>query len=161
MIRAMDNPRFIADENVGKLGRLLRLAGFDTALFSGEDRDMVRQALREERIVVTRDTRIRLVRPAQQGQLKVVTLTTDEPEVQLCQVVRELGLTELVRPFSRCVECNQPLAERTREQVAQRVPPYVYATQTQYRECPGCGRIYWRGTHWQAMARLLETVVRC
>jgi uncharacterized protein with PIN domain len=157
----MENTSFIADENVGKLGRLLRLAGFDTALFSGEDRDMVRQALREGRIVLTRDTRIRLVRPAQQGQLKVITLTTDKPQEQLCQVMRELGAAEQARPFSRCIECNQPLAERTREQVAQRVPPYVYATQALYRECVGCGRIYWRGTHWQAMARLLETLARC
>ncbi len=92
-------PRFIADENVGKLGRMLRMLG--------------------------------------------------------------LRLQELVRPFTRCIECNQALLERTKEEVAQRVPPYVFATQGQYRECPACGRIFWRGTHWQAMSRLLEALARC
>jgi hypothetical protein len=42
----MEAPRLIADENVDKFGRLLRLFGFDTALLSGDDRDLRRQALR-------------------------------------------------------------------------------------------------------------------
>ena len=25
-------------------------------------------------------------------------------------------------------------------------------------ECPACHRIYWRGTHWEAMVRKLEAL---
>ncbi|TET26276.1 MAG: hypothetical protein E3J67_02015 [Dehalococcoidia bacterium] len=28
-------------------------------------------------------------------------------------------------------------------------------------ECPACRRIYWRGTHWQAMTRTLEKFKQC
>ena len=46
--------------------------------------------------------------------------------------------------------------ERTKDEVKERVPPYVFKTQNQYVECPLCHRIYWRGTHWAAMTRRLN-----
>jgi uncharacterized protein with PIN domain len=154
-------PRFIADENVGKLGRWLRMLGFDTTLFSGDDRDLIRQALAEDRIILTRDIHIALVRPAVGGLLKVVTLATDRPEEQICRVINELGLKELTRPLTRCLECNTPLAEITREEAWGRVPQYVYQTQTRFVACPGCRRIYWRGTHWHAMQKRLAGLIDC
>jgi hypothetical protein len=53
--------------------------------------------------------------------------------------------------------CNAALEEIAKSAVAGLVPPYVYRTQAQFRRCPACGRIYWRGTHWARMVeRLLE-----
>jgi uncharacterized protein len=154
-------PRFIADENVGKLGRWLRLLGFDTILFSGDDRDLIRQALAEDRIILTRDTHIALVRPAVGGILKVVTFATDRPEEQICRVIHELGIKDLTRPLTRCLECNTSLADITREEAQGRVPSYVYQTQVQFVACPGCRRIYWRGTHWQALQKRLVALIGC
>jgi len=48
---------------------------------------------------------------------------------------------------------------REREEVEELVPPYVFQTQTQYVQCPGCLRVYWRGTHWERMSRELEGIV--
>ena len=51
--------KFIVDENVGKLAGWLRMMGFDTVFFSGgDDSAMVKQALAEGRILLTRDTEI-------------------------------------------------------------------------------------------------------
>jgi uncharacterized protein len=161
ILRLSMMPRLIADENVGKLGRWLRLLGFDTILFSGEDRELIRQALAENRIILTRDTHIALIRPVVGGFLKFVTLVTDRPEEQICRVMRELGLKDLIRPLTRCLECNTLLADITREEVQDRVPSYVYQTQTQFVACPGCRRIYWRGTHWQAMQKRLAGLISC
>jgi uncharacterized protein len=152
---------FIADENVGKLGRWLRLLGFDTILFSGDDRDLIRRALAENRIILTRDSHIALVRPAVGGFLKVVTLAVDRPEEQICRVINELDIMGLAHPLTRCLECNTPLAEITREEAQGRVPPYVYQTQAQFVACPGCRRIYWRGTHWQALQKRLAVLIGC
>lgn len=151
--------KFIVDENVGKLAKWLRLMGYDTVYFSGDDSEMVATALRENRIILTRDTAIVRRRLATTGRLRVVLLTTEDAEQQIGQVIGALGLGCRFRPFSLCLECNRPLEERSKEEVKGRVPPYVFRTQEQYMECPACHRIYWRGTHWAAMTRKLEGFV--
>ena len=147
-----DTYKFIADENVGKLGRYLRRLGFDTALFEGGgDREMVKQALAEGRVILTRDTHIEKYGAAVKGRVRVVTFAADDPGEQLKQVIDTLELSGAAQPFTLCLECNNPLAETSEENVAERVPPYVLKTQKHYMECPACRRVYWRGSHWRAM----------
>ncbi len=153
----MGNLKFIVDSNVGKLAKWLRMMGYDAVFFSGSnDSHMVSAALAEGRVILTRDTRIVKRRVVTSGQLRVILIASDRPEQQERQVIEVLKLNCQFRPFTICLECNQPLEERSREQVADRVPPYVFKTQSQFVECPACHRIYWRGTHWQAMTRKLE-----
>jgi uncharacterized protein with PIN domain len=156
---ANGQPRFIVDHNAGKLARWLRMMGFDCLFFTGaDDGDMVRRALAENRIIVTRDTGVARRRVATRGQVRVILLHDERPERQMEQVSAALGLTALARPFTRCIECNALLEPRTPDEVHGRVPPYVFRTQTRYVECPGCHRIYWQGTHWEAMMRRLATL---
>ena len=149
-------PKFIVDSNVGKLTRWLRLMGYDTLFFNdGSDSDLVATALAEGRVILTRDNQIMERRLVSSGQLKAVFISSDKPEWQMRQVIEALDLDCRFKPFSLCLECNEPLEERTKQEVKDRVPPYVFKTQEQYMECPACHRIYWRGTHWQRMmARL-------
>ena len=149
--------RFIADSNAGKLARWLRMAGYDTLFFRDiEDIRLIEIALREGRVVLTRDTQLIKRRLATNGQLKILLLQDDNPKEQLCQVMKELRLDCSLRQFTRCLECNQSLISRSREEVKGLVPPYVFHTQTQYMQCPTCNRIYWRGTHWQRMKGELD-----
>lgn len=158
----MDAPRFIVDHNVGKLARYLRMMGYDTLFYKGgDDSGLVATALAENRVILTRDRGIMERRLVTTGRLKAILLETERPEEQICQVMRALKLESRHRPFSLCLEDNQPLEERSREQVEGRVPPYVFKTQDYYMECPACRRIYWRGTHWQAMAKLLDSLAAC
>ena len=149
--------KFIVDNNVGKLAKWLRMMGYDTLFFDGsDDSQMVATALKEDRVILTRDTQIMKRGVVTSGRLKAVLIQSDEPEQQMRQVVETLKLDCKFRPFAICLECNQPLEERGKQQVRDRVPPYVFRTQNQYVECPACHRIYWRGTHWQAMTERLE-----
>jgi len=155
------NPKFIVDTNVGKLAKWLRMMGYDALFFDGsDDSQMVAAALSEGRVILTRDTQIMRRRVVTSGQLKVILIRGDEPERQMRQVVETLNLDCQFRPFAICLECNQPLVARTKQQVQDRVPPYVFQTQSQYMECPACRRIYWRGTHWQAMNKKLEKFIK-
>ena len=150
-------PKFIVDNNVGKLVKWLRMMGYDTLFFNGDnDSRMVAIALAEGRVILTRDTQIMRRRVVTSGRLKAILIRSDEPEQQRRQVVETLNLDCQFRPFTICLECNQPLVERSKQQVQDLVPPYVFQTQSQYMECPACHRIYWRGTHWQAMTKTLE-----
>lgn len=155
-ISVQNGPRFIVDHNVAKLARWLRMMGYDTIVFDGpDDTDMVRIALRENRILITRDTGVMKRRIITSGRLTALLVSGDDPEAQIKQVIARYGL-DSTGAFTRCIECNVPLQERKPQDVQQRVPPYVFRTQSQYVECPLCHRIYLKGTHWQAMKEALQ-----
>ncbi len=81
-------------------------------------------------------------------------ITSDHVEEQLRQVVLEAPLDlALAQPLSRCTACNGELAPASRQQVWDRLPPFIYLTHERFAACPECGRVYWMGTH---VARLLE-----
>ena len=149
--------KFIVDHNVGKLAKWLRMMGYDTLFFTGDDDwQMIITALNEGRVILTRDTQIMRRGVVTSGRLKAVLIQSDKPDEQKRQVVETLNLDCQFGLFTICLECNQPLEERTKQQVKDRVPPYVFQTQDQYVECPACHRIYWKGTHWEAMTKKLE-----
>lgn len=148
--------RFIVDHNVGKLAKWLRMMGYDTLFFNGDnDSRMIALAHKEGRVILTKDTQIMRRRLITNGQIKALLIRGDKPEMQMRQVITTFNLDPQFRPFSICLECNQSLRERSKPQLQDLVPPYVFQTQSQYMECPTCHRIYWRGTHWQAMTRKL------
>ncbi|OGO19639.1 MAG: hypothetical protein A2144_13260 [Chloroflexi bacterium RBG_16_50_9] len=153
----MNERRFIVDQNVGRLARWLRMMGYDSLFFNGgNDSQMVALALSENRVLLTRDTEIMKRRVITTGRLKAILINSEEPERQMRQLMQTLELNVHARPFTLCLECNQPLQERSREEVKTRVPPFVFKTQQKYMECPACHRIYWRGTHWQRMSQHIE-----
>ena len=153
-----DRLKFMVDHNVGKLAKWLRMVGYDAKVFKGEDdSDMVKTAMAENRVILTRDTQIVRRRVVTNGQLKVILIENDQLEAQLKQIIIVLKLNRSdFRPFTICLECNEPLIKQNKEEVKDRVPPFVFKTQAQYVECPICHRIYWRGTHWQAMVHKIE-----
>ena len=152
--------KFIADSNVGRLARWLRIAGFDTMFINDlDDNRLVRIALSEGRVLLTKDTQILKRRVATTGRLKVLLIEGEEVKGQLLQVVKTFNLANEVKPFMLCLECNKPLVSKKKEDVEGQVPPYVFRTQTQYMQCPECQRVYWRGTHWELMSRELERIV--
>jgi len=151
--------RFIVDSNVGKLARWLRMLGYDTLFINNiDDEELIAIGLKEKRVLLTKDTQIMLRRVVTSGRLKALLIVDDNPKAQLRQVVAALKLDQ-ERKFTRCLECNELLVTRSKDQVQDSVPPYVFKTQSQYFQCPTCHRIYWRGTHWQRMKQEVETLM--
>jgi uncharacterized protein with PIN domain len=151
--------KFIVDANVGKLTKWLRLMGHDAIFFDGRnDGDMIALAFSEDRTILTRDTHIMEWGVVKSGRVKTLLIENDDPETQICQVLRDLHIEVPGNPFTVCLECNVPLVDIAREDVKNRVPPYVFRTQANFLECPKCRRIYWRGTHWQSMVKRLENL---
>jgi uncharacterized protein with PIN domain len=142
---------------LGRLAKWLRILGYD-AVFDAQayDAQLARMARASGRILLTRDTAL-----ARRRGLEVILVRSQEPEAQLEQVVSELNL-RTDNAFSRCPVCNQRLQPLARAAARTLVPRYVWKTQERFRRCPACGRVYWPGTHWQAMdgvlSRLNETL---
>jgi uncharacterized protein with PIN domain len=145
--------RFVADAHLGGLARLLRMAGFDTIYDNSLRDDQVEAlAVEEDRVVLTRDRDLLKRRTIAYG-CYVRALKSEE---QLREVFERLGLAERARPFSRCLHCNALLRQVAKEDVAGRLPPQVAATQDEFRTCDVCGRVYWKGSHWQRMNGMLD-----
>lgn len=151
-----ETPALAADAMLGRLARLLRVLGFDVFYRRDiGDRALKILAIREARIILTRDTEIaKTVLP-----VRVVLVESDDRVEQLRQVVRELGLPTDGPLFTRCLLCNTPVTNVPREKVEGRVPPYVFATERCFAECPDCRRVYWAGTHVEHATRWLGQVL--
>ena len=144
-------PRFLADSNVGRLARWLRVLGYD-AVYEPvlPDAQVVARARAEARVLLTRDVDMMKRRVIVSGMVQAILLRDDTIHDQLRQVLTQLAL-EPGQTLTRCIDCNAELQARAKEAVADRLPPYVRATQERFSECPSCARVYWPGTHWERM----------
>ncbi|RLC63369.1 MAG: hypothetical protein DRI79_08740 [Chloroflexi bacterium] len=143
--------RLLADGMLGKLAKWLRLLGYDTAYDNAaSDPELARRARAEGRILLTRDHEL----AARRG-LRTLLIQSETLEEQLREVRDALG-PPLHPALSRCAVCNAVLEPVSPAEIADRVPPYVLRTQSEFRRCPGCGRVYWPGTHIQMMHDLIE-----
>jgi uncharacterized protein len=151
--------KFLADSSLGRLSKLLRILGYDTVYWRGAaDRSFLRKAEKEGRVVLTRRKDVL----ARQQPGIVLFVENDRVEDQLVEVLGKLNLTPLPEAFfTICLQCNISLREVLGDDVRSRIPDYVYQTQQEFRLCPGCGRIYWPGTHreraMKTIARLIES----
>jgi hypothetical protein len=141
---------------LGRLARWLRALGHDTAYDSAaDDAALLRRAARERRILVTRDTRI-----APSTGVRLVLLHANDTPGQLRELVGALGIERHPGLLRRCLVCNRALRAATGEEVEARAPDHVRATQRDFRACPGCGRVYWPGTHRRKLVGALESALR-
>lgn len=146
-------PRFFADAMLGRLARWLRLLGFDCAWEPDiPDEELVRRAVDEGRIVLSRDRAL----PEEWRISDVHLIGAEKVRDQLADVLRRFDLVPEVRLLSRCNRCNAPLAAAARADVDGRVPPGVLERHAHFRTCPRCGRVYWSGTHAERIARFVD-----
>ena len=88
----------------------------------------------------------------------VLFVENDRVEDQIVEVLEKLDLRpEPENLFTLCLRCNESLKEAKPEEVRPLVPDYVFRTQSEFRVCPGCGGVFWPGTHRE---RALSTLMR-
>jgi len=152
-----DAPRFILDVHLGKLARRLRLLGFDCLYRNNyADDDIVRIALEDDRIILTRDRGLLKRKRVEQGCL----LNSDWPDEQLDAANQRYGLIERINPLGRCPSCNGLLQPVEKEQVADRLQPKTLLYYKTFRLCTDCGQVYWRGSHTERILRWIENFSR-
>jgi uncharacterized protein with PIN domain len=141
--------KFIADIMVGKLARYMRMAGYDVMYINNASDDQIIKIAREtDRIILTRDSLMLARREFKKGIIKYLYIKEDKLENQLDQIKSELKIS-LKPNLVRCIECNEKLIKVKKEDIKNKVPPYVYKTQQNFLYCKNCDKYYWRGTHYQ------------
>lgn len=149
--------RYLADVHLAALARRLRLLGLDTRLATHDEPDarITEQAAAEGRAVLTRDRGLLRRRVVVHGYL----VRSDDPRHQVVEVVRRYRLADRLVPFTRCMACNDvPVAIDVAE-VADRLEPGTLRDHHEFRRCPGCGRVYWRGSHHARLVAVVDEVL--
>ncbi|MDI3524147.1 MULTISPECIES: Mut7-C RNAse domain-containing protein [unclassified Kosmotoga] len=151
--------KFFADRMLGKLAKKLRLLGFDTLYFNNiEEKNILELLHEEERILLTRDRSLHS--RALKAGIDSYLLKSNHWNSQLRSVIQRFRLTEdNFHLFYRCSECNAELEEADAASVSGLVPDFVLYTNDKFMRCPGCGRIYWKGTHLEKIIKSLQSVI--
>lgn len=145
--------RFFADAQLGRLARHLRLLGFDTRYENDiGDRELVQRAVAEGRIVLSRDRDLLFRREVGHG----CHLRSDDPREQLRRVLVRYELAAEARPFTRCMECNGALQPVAKSAVESELDVQTRECFDAFWRCDGCGRVYWRGSHYDRLRKRVD-----
>jgi uncharacterized protein len=145
-----DIPRFAADCTLARLARWLRLMGADVVCEDGlSAAETLRLAREHERPMLTRDKRLRTAPDA-------LYIESHLFRDQIREVMARFPFDPRRHAFTRCSACNDMLHQVSRDVVARRVPPFVYASHEKFALCEGCGRVYWSATHLERALRELD-----
>ena len=147
-------PRFMADHMVIKLGKYLRILGYD-AVWDRTHRthELIEAANRDGRWFLTRNARLPAEYPA---PARLVLLKSENPVEQLRELHALRPLDFSSRRFTRCIRCNvdlDPMADKAA--VRDLVHPNVWQRYEQFSRCPECGTVFWKGSHVRNTCRKL------
>lgn len=152
-------PRFVLDGHLGRLARYLRTLGFDSRYDDrAADAELARTSADEDRILLTRDRGLLKRSIVRYGYL----VRDDDPRRQLGEVVARYRLSSAAAPFTRCVRCNGAIRQVDRSEVVERLAgqPRTLRYFDTFGRCADCGSIYWPGSHFDRMSRVVEEVMR-
>ncbi len=139
---------------LGTLAKWLRIFGYDTLYAQTEgDDEIIEKAEKEGRTVVTRDKE--LFRRCAHA----ILVENNGVEEQLKKIFKETN-TDIRKEniLTRCTVCNALVEEIKKEEAEGKVPPHAYETHDEFWVCRKCDRIYWMGTHWENMEKMIRRV---
>jgi uncharacterized protein len=147
------DPKFVLDVHLGKLAAYLRMLGFNTLYRSSySDPELVRLSYSGRRILLTRDRSLLKHSAVTHGYW----LRETDSRRQTTEVVQRFDLAHSIRPFTRCMACNEVIQPVPAEQVRHLISARTADRSSEFRQCPRCGRVYWKGSHYDRMQRWIE-----
>jgi uncharacterized protein with PIN domain len=147
-------PRFLLDCHLGRLAAHLRMLGFD-CLYQNDfdDSNMAEIVHEDERILLTRDRRL-----LRKIILHGYCLRSLDSLEQLTEVIQRFELINQIQPFHRCLRCNHPLEPIEKDAILDRLEPLTKQYFDDFHICPACGQIYWKGSHYERMQKLIGEI---
>jgi hypothetical protein len=150
-------PLFVLDNHLGQLATYLRMLGFDTLYRNDyQDEELAQVTSQQGRILLTRDRRLLMRKIVVHGYC----IRNLGPRQQVIEVLRRFCLFGKIAPFKRCLRCNHPLQQVSKESVLPRLEPLTKRYYEEFHLCPACNQVYWKGSHYERMQGLIEAVTR-
>jgi len=155
--QAAQPPRFVIDVHLGRLAGYLRMLGFD-CLYRNDYDDPTLAAISaaENRILLTCDRRLLMRKQVHYGYF----VRARKPNQQLHEVLSHFALYEQVQPFGRCMHCNGRIRAVAKKDIEQHLLEKTKKYHDEFFRCDSCHKIYWEGSHFDRMKRLIEDIRR-
>jgi uncharacterized protein with PIN domain len=148
--------KFIADGMLGKLTRWLRMLGQDVKYSKSlNDEQLIKTAKAENRILLTRDLKLcQLAR--RRGVSTTLVEGTTETE-KLASLAKGFNFKlKIDVTVSRCPKCNTRIESVSKGKIVDRIHEATSTFYDEFWQCPGCGQVYWRGSHWKMIEKTLR-----
>ena len=148
-------PKFVLDNHLGKLAVYLRMVGMD-ALYQNDYYDQLLAEIsnQEQRILLTRDLELLKRKIVKEGYW----IRSLNPVIQIEEVLIRYDLIDKIRPFQRCLLCNHPLKPVDKNSVIDQLEPLTRKYYNEFSKCPGCSKVYWKGSHFDRMKEFVEQI---
>lgn len=148
--------RFILDAHLGKLAKYLRMLGFDT-LYENDfgDQEIIDIAYKENRIILTRDKLLLRSKKVDHGYYVRET----EKHAQLIEIVKKFDLYSQFRSFTRCMTCNAGLVKKEKEEIIDKIDADTARIFSEFFYCPICDKVFWKGSHFERMEKLILSLL--
>ena len=145
-------PKFLLSENLNRLARYLRMMGYDAVVYKSISfSNKIRLLNKDRRTYLTRSSK---ESKSNQKFNRFLIKSTNINE-QLQEIKKYITFpNDFI--FSRCIECNKLLYNIEKEKVSKLVPEYILQNHENFLVCRKCGKIYWKGTHYQDMMKKLS-----
>jgi len=145
--------KFVLDDHLGKLAKMLRLLGFDSKYRNDySDEQIVKISTSEKRIALTMDRNLLKRKSLTHG----LWIRSRRIEDQVKEVLNRLDLYRQIKPFSRCLICNSRVRSVQKDKIRNRLQPRTAQTYKKFYICNTCNKIYWHGSHYDRMKKKIE-----
>lgn len=147
--------QFILDVHLGKLARYLRMIGFDV-LYRNDysDETIVELASTDHRIILTRDIALLKNKCVTHGYW----IRNTKPSQQLLEVLQRFDLYQQIHPFKRCMLCNGSIQPINKNDIVDKLLPKTEKYFHEFYQCRSCDKIYWKGSHYEKMVKVIEAI---
>jgi len=154
--------RFLVDGMLGGLARWLRVLGYEVRYdASAKDNDLLTIAVEDNMVLLTRDRELHQRAVAKKIVSSLVVGETEEE--RLAQMASSFGVRlETNMDETRCPECGASLMEKSKSDLADKVPEESFKLYNQFWKCSNqtCGKVYWVGSHWKHIRQTLEKAMK-
>jgi len=147
--------KFLLDENLGKLAKWLRILGYDAAVYKSISLEKkIYLCNKERRVFLTRSNKI----AKRKDGFARILIRTEKYDKQLQEMQNLIELEDAII-FSRCLDCNSILQKIQVEKIEGLIPENVNNNFFDFKICRKCGKIYWKGSHYEAMKSKLKNLL--
>lgn len=147
--------KFLVDSTALKLARDLRLLGLDTKTAVHQSiLQIAESASNENRILISRNRELLQLRSVVLGQL----LRSENHLEQVVEVLLRYPLPDRPQPFIRCLQCNEILHNVAKDSILHLLEPLTIKYYQEFKQCSNCRRVYWKGSHYGKLQKIVATV---
>jgi len=147
--------KFIIDVHLGKLGKYLKICGFDVLYnWKWDDNDIIKYANRDNRIILTHDAGLLKNKKVNKGYWT----RSQNPDEQIVEVIDRYHLSGKIKPLKRCLHCNNLLVKTSKTEIKNKVPFMIFNKYRQFLCCHKCDNIYWKGPHYDSMKAFIKKI---